>query len=75
MATVAIQDQSISAAMATMALTAILVTFDGRKLLRILGWCGINPTYERLLPNSLKKLKVETTKTGKRAVLTHLIDN
>ena len=40
----------------------------------MLGWCGLNPTQERLIPPLWKQLKAETTNTGNTAVLTHLLD-
>ena len=47
---------------------------DGRKLFRILGWCSLNHTQEIFIPPFWKKLDSETTKTGKKSVITHLLD-
>ena len=64
----------MAAATAKVAPTVEPFTFNVSALFRMLGWCGPNPTQEILIPPVWRQLKAETTKTGKKAVLAHLID-
>ena len=40
----------------------------------MLGWCGPKPTQDILIPPVWRQLKADTIKTGKEAVLAHLLD-
>ena len=40
----------------------------------MLGWCGFQTYQERFIPPVWKQLKTETTKTGNRAFLNHLLE-
>ena len=40
----------------------------------MLGWCGPKPTQDILIPPVWRQLKADTTKTGKEAVLAHILD-
>ena len=71
---IVIQEHSMATETSTVAPTVTTLTFDRSKLFWMLGWCDLNPTQERLIPSVWRKLKVETTKTGKTDVLTHLLD-
>ena len=73
-AMVVIQAQSMVAATATAAPIVSPFTLDGTKTFRMLGWCGLNPTQERLIPPVGIQLNAETTKTGKNDILAHLLD-
>ena len=62
------------AATATVAPTVAPFTFDGSEFLWMLGWCGLNPTQDRLIPPVWRQLMAETTKTSNTAILTHILD-
>ena len=72
--TVATQSQSTKTATARVAPTVAPYMFYGRKLFLILGWCSLNPTHEIFIPPFWKQLKAKTTNTGKKSVITHLLD-
>ena len=68
------QSQSMAAATATVAPTVAPFTFNGSDFFRMLGWCGLKPNQEILIPPVWRHLKVETSKTGKKAVLAPILD-
>ena len=45
-----------------------------KQLFWMLGWCGLKPNQEILIPPVWRQLKAETTRTGKKSVLAHLLD-
>ena len=49
-------------------------TFNGSDCFRMLGWCGLKPNQDILIPPVWRQLKAETTKTGKKAVIAPLLD-
>ena len=49
-------------------------TFNGSDCFRMLGWCGLKPNQDILIPPVWRQLKSETTKTGKKAFLAPIID-
>ena len=71
---VVIQAQSMMPATSTVAPTVAPFTFDGSEFLWMLGWCGLNPTQDRLIPPVWRQLMAETTKTSNTAILTHILD-
>ena len=64
----------MEAATATVAPTVAPFTFNGSDFIRMLGWCGLKPNQEILIPPVWRQLKTETTKTGKKAVLAPILD-
>ena len=71
---VVIQEHSMATETDTVAPTVTTLTFDRSKQFWMLRWCDLKPTQEKLIPSAWQQLKVETTKTGKKYVLTHLLD-
>ena len=69
-----IQEQSTETETSTVAPIVTPFTFDGRKLFRMLGWCGLNTTQDILIPLVWRQLNSETTKTENKALLTHLLE-
>ena len=57
----------------TEAHTVAPFTFEGSDFF-MLGWCGLKPTQERLIPPVWRHLKADTTKTGKKDILAHILD-
>ena len=53
-AMVFIQSESMAAATATVAPTVVPFAFDGREKNWMLGWCGLKPTQEILIPPSVE---------------------
>ena len=68
------QSKSMASATATVSPTVAPFTFNGSDCFRMLGWCGLNPNQDILIPPVWRQLKAETTKTGKKAVIAHLLD-
>ena len=68
------QVKSMVAATAAVSPTVAPFTFNEIDFFRMLGWCGLKPTQEILIPPVWRQLKAETTNTGKKAVLAHLLD-
>ena len=66
--------QSMAAATATVSPTVAPFTFNGSDCFRMLGWCGLKPNQEILIPPVWRQLKAETTKKGKKAVLAPLLE-
>ena len=61
-------------ATATVSPTVAPFTFNGSDFIQMLGWCGLKPNQEMLIPPVWIQLKAETTKTGKKAVLAPILD-
>ena len=60
-------------AIATVAPTVTPFTFGVRIISRMFGWCGLNPTEEISIPPVWRQLRAETTNTGKKTILNHLL--
>ena len=64
----------MAAATATVSPTVAPFTFNGSDCFWMLGWCGLKPNQDILIPPVWRHLKADTTKTGKKAVLSPLLD-